>query len=102
MKMRIVAAVAVGALSFSTQTFAAITSRSYVQSGLVAQYDGINNAGHDAAHSDSAATWVDLTGNGNNATKAADVTCSATSGQRRRHGVHTQNATIPSACWRRM
>ena len=35
---------------------AAITSRSYVQGGLVAQYDGINNVGHDAAHDDSAAT----------------------------------------------
>lgn len=42
---------------------AAVTSRSYVQQGLVAQYDGINNVGHDAAHSDSAATWVNLTGN---------------------------------------
>lgn len=42
---------------------AAITSRSYVPTGLVAQYDGINNVGHDAAHDDSAAMWVNLTGN---------------------------------------
>ena len=56
---------------------AAITSRSYVPTGLVAQYDGINNVGHDAAHSDSAATWVDLTGHGNDATKAANVTWAA-------------------------
>ena len=53
------------------------TSRSYVQQGLVAQYDGINNVGHDAAHSDSAETWADLTGHGNDATKAANVTWAA-------------------------
>ena len=52
---------------------AAITSRSYVPTGLVAQYDGINNAGHDAAHSNSATTWVDLTGHGNNGTVGANV-----------------------------
>lgn len=56
---------------------AAITSRSYVPTGLVAQYDGINNVGHDAAHSDSATTWADLTGHGNDATKAANVTWAA-------------------------
>ena len=52
---------------------AAINSRSYVPTGLVAQYDGINNVGHDAAHSDSAATWVDLTGHGNNGTVDSHV-----------------------------
>ena len=77
MKIRLAVAVAVGALSCSTPTFAAITSRSYVQSGLVAQYDGINNVGHDVAHSDSTNTWVDLTGHGNDATKAANVTWAA-------------------------
>ena len=56
---------------------AAITSRSYVPTGLVAQYDGINNVGHDVAHSDSTNTWVDLTGHGNDATKAANVTWAA-------------------------
>ena len=56
---------------------AAITSRSYVQGGLVAQYDGINNVGHGAAHSDSAATWVDLTGHGNNGTVDSHVTWGA-------------------------
>ena len=50
-----------------------VTSRSYVQSGLVAQYDGINNAGHDAAHNPSAATWADLTGNGNDGTCASEL-----------------------------
>ena len=56
---------------------AEINSRSYVQQGLVAQYDGINNVGHDAAHSSDATTWVDLTGHGNDATKAANVTWAA-------------------------
>jgi hypothetical protein len=41
------------------------TARDYVQNGLVAMWDGIENAGwgvHDAA----ATTWVDLTGGGAN------------------------------------
>ena len=41
---------------------AAFSSRSYVQSGLVAQYDGIDNAGI-GQHSGNAATWVNLAGN---------------------------------------
>ena len=53
---------------------AALTSRSYVQDGLIAQYDGINNVGHGVAHDPNAATWVDLTGNGNNGTVNAAVT----------------------------
>ena len=54
----------------------AINSRSYVPGGLAAQYDGIDNAGF-GSHSDAAATWVDLTGNGNDAAKAANVTWAA-------------------------
>ena len=55
---------------------AAINARSYVPDGLVAQYDGIDNAGY-GQHSDDTATWVDLTGNGNDAAKAANVTWAA-------------------------
>jgi len=40
---------------------ASLTSRSYVQKGLVAQYDGINNAG-TGSHDSSATTWKNLTG----------------------------------------
>lgn len=43
------------------------TARDYVQSGLIAMWDGIENAGwgvHDAA----ATTWKDLTGNANDLT----------------------------------
>ena len=46
------------AVSLTTLTASAeITSRSYVQSGLVAQYDGINNAGHDAALGTTISIW---------------------------------------------
>ena len=63
-RLMMIGVAAVAAISAS----AAITSRSYVPTGLVAQYDGINNVGHDAEHDDSAATWTDLTGHGNNGT----------------------------------
>lgn len=46
---------------------AKLSAKSYVQDGLVAMWDGIENAGwgvHDAA----ATTWADLTGNGYNLT----------------------------------
>ena len=39
------------------------TARDYVQSGLVAMWDGIENAGW-GVHNPSATTWKDLTGNG--------------------------------------
>ena len=68
-RLMMIGVAAVAAISAS----AAITSRSYVQGGLVAQYDGINNAGHDAAHNDSATTWADLTGHGNDGTVGANV-----------------------------
>ena len=41
-----------------------LTSLSYVTPGLVALYDGIDNAGY-GTHDSNATTWVDLTGNGN-------------------------------------
>ena len=56
---------------------AALTSRSYVQNGLVAQYDGINNVGHGVAHSDSTNAWVDLTGNGNDGACASQLSWSS-------------------------
>ena len=40
----------------------------YVQDGLVLHYDGIRNAGRDAAHDASAAAWRDVSGNCNDAT----------------------------------
>ena len=50
--------------------------RSYVQKGLVACYDGIENAGA-GVHDPNAATWVDLTGHGNDGTVDSGITWSA-------------------------
>ena len=47
-----------------------VNSRSYVRSGLIAQYDGIDNVGF-GLHDSNATTWNDLTGNGNNGTCAS-------------------------------
>ena len=40
------------------------TARDYVQDGLIAMWDGIENAGW-GVHDPNATTWKDLTGNGN-------------------------------------
>ena len=69
-------AIAMAILCCAGAAMAALTSRSYVQDGLVAQYDGINNAGHGVAHSSSTNVWIDLTGNGNDGTVNAAVTWS--------------------------
>ncbi len=44
----------------------------YIQDGLILHFDGIRNAGADAAHDDSATTWANLgsLGSANNATLA--------------------------------
>lgn len=51
---------------------AGVTARSYVQKGLVACYDGIDNAG-TGAHDPAAATWADLSGNGFDGTLASNL-----------------------------
>ena len=43
----------------------------YVQDSLVLHYDGIRNAGLGVAHDNAATTWVDLSGNGRDATLTA-------------------------------
>jgi hypothetical protein len=46
--------------------FPYVETGDYIQEGLVAQYDAINNTGQgDKFHSGSATVWKDLTGNGN-------------------------------------
>ena len=40
----------------------------YIRTDIVLHYDGIRNAGAAAAHDSAATTWVDLSGNGRNAT----------------------------------
>ncbi len=62
MKAMIRAVVASTVLAGAMTCIAAVNSRSYVQGGLVAQYDGIDNAGF-GSHNGSATTWVNLAGN---------------------------------------
>lgn len=53
----------------------------YVQTDLVLHYDGIRNAGPDAAHDANAKKWVDLSSTGNSATLTTnEVTTYGTSG----------------------
>ena len=49
---------------------------SYIQKGLAACYDGIENAGA-GVHDPNATTWMDLTGHGNNGTVASGITWAA-------------------------
>lgn len=77
--IRIVLAMSVGILSFSLE--AALSARSYIQEGLIGQYDGEFNQGHDVAHSDTATTWKDLTGRGPAITRPSDAVFTAKSMQ---------------------
>lgn len=52
----------VAGMAFSAAVVFAYDSSSYVQNGLVAQWDGIDNAGAGEAHNASATKWVDLKG----------------------------------------
>ena len=49
---------------------------SYIQKGLAACYDGVENAGA-GVHDPNAATWVDLTGHGNDGTVGSGITWAA-------------------------
>ena len=49
-----------------------LTAYSYVQKGLKASYDGIDNAG-TGTHDATVRTWKDLTGNENDGTLASSV-----------------------------
>ena len=50
-----------------------VNAFSYIQKGLVACYDGIENAGA-GVHDPNATTWVDLTGHGNDGTVGDGLT----------------------------
>ena len=49
-----------------------VNAFSYIQKGLVACYDGVENAGA-GVHDANAATWVDLTGHGNDGTVGSGI-----------------------------
>ena len=53
-----------------------VNAFSYIQKGLVACYDGIENAGA-GVHDPNATMWVDLTGHGNNGTVGSGITWAA-------------------------
>ncbi len=65
-----------------------LTAFSYIQKGLAACYDGIENAGA-GVHDPNATTWSDLTGHGNNGTVASGITWAANG------WVSTGNAPLP-------
>lgn len=45
---------------------AALSAKSYVDTGLVGHWDAVQNVAYDAAHETGASTWTDLSGNGLN------------------------------------
>ena len=59
---RIAASALCGAMAFASAVAYAYTSASYVQDGLIAQWDGIDNAGV-GFHDPGAKVWKDLAGN---------------------------------------
>ncbi len=54
------ASASAGVKYWSNPAFKAYDADSYVQDGLVLNYDGIRNAGLDQEHSDTTTTWVNL------------------------------------------
>ena len=67
------------ATCIGTMQVEGVNAFSYVQKGLVACYDGIENAGA-GTHDPNATTWVDLTGNGNDGTVGSGITSVSESG----------------------
>ena len=79
MKTRLACAVcatAVATCATLPSSGAGVNAFSYIQKGLAACYDGVENAGA-GVHDANATTWVDLTGNGNDGTVASGITWAA-------------------------
>ena len=72
MKMGLACVVCVAACIGTVQAYG-VNAFSYIQKGLVACYDGIENAGA-GVHDPNATTWVDLTGSGDNGAMGAGMT----------------------------
>ena len=70
------ACLAAACLCFGTAQGEGVNAFSYIQKGLVACYDGIENAGA-GVHDPNATTWVDLTGHGNDGTVGSGITWTA-------------------------
>jgi hypothetical protein len=72
----VVGMVAVAASAVISARGEGVNAFSYIQKGLVACYDGIENAGA-GVHDPNATTWVDLTGNSNDGTVGSGITWAA-------------------------
>ena len=70
------ACLAVACLYFGTAHGEGLNAFSYIQKGLAACYDGVENAGA-GVHDPNATTWVDLTGHGNDGTVGSGITWTA-------------------------
>ena len=54
------------ALCAAADAHAALSAKSYVSEGLIAQWDGLENVSYGGAHDNSTNKWIELTGNGPN------------------------------------
>ena len=54
------------ALCVAADAHAALSAKSYVAEGLIAQWDGIENVSYGGAHDSSTNRWIELTGKGPN------------------------------------
>ena len=79
------ACVACMAVCIGTMQVEGVNAFSYVQKGLAACYDGIENAGA-GVHDPNATTWVDLTGSGDNGAMGSGMTWTATGWTRNADG----------------
>lgn len=71
-----------------------LSTKDYVQDGLVAMWDGIENIGV-GRHSDNASEWIDLTGNGRDMQLINDAYFNANSIVAEGHPVAEYTNTIP-------
>ena len=73
------------AVCIGTMQVEGINAFSYVQKGLAACYDGVENAGA-GVHDPNATTWTDLTGSGDNGAMGSGMTWTATGWTRNADG----------------
>ena len=94
------AALAAGLASFAfTSAWAGVSAKAYVQEGLVAQYDGIENAGA-GTHVQNATMWKDLIGQGGDmsVTGLADPTWDGKGLSFSACGMYTEKDTTKFLC----
>ena len=77
--------------------FHTITAKSYVQDGLIAMWDGIENAGW-GVHDMNATMWKDLTGNGRDLPLSTETLEILSNGVRRKST--SGNSTVSKVEWK--